>query len=215
MNSNLNSNLNSNSVPQNLKDFWQRFHDGIEVVVGGDLPDKLLGVREGFLRYFDGLERPVPVSVTPRHQPDEPQVPLPLSDGEILQLAQKRAHRLAEAEDVGHAFCVGSETGMTTARTGTETRHFVRTWTVVVGLGEEAWGSSGSVQLPERLIQGLDDAEIPFVIPGRRRSGGMVSSLTSGEENRKSATSLATFHAVSTLMYGLIESRPPRRVRPF
>ena len=47
--------------------FWQRFQSGIDVAVGGDLPDKLLGVREGFVRYFHhGLERSVPVSVKPQ-----------------------------------------------------------------------------------------------------------------------------------------------------
>ena len=52
---------------------------------------------------------------------------------------------------------------------------------------------------------------MPFAFPGTRRSGGMVSSLTGAVETRRSATALATFHAVSTLMYGRLESHPHRR----
>ena len=201
-------------LPQNLKDFWQRFQYGIEVAVGGDLPDKLLGVREGFLRYFhDGLEQSVPVSVSPRTQDEPRPTPLPLSDEEIVQMAQRRARKLEEEHPGLFTFYVGSEAGLATVRAGDQTRHLVRSWTVVRGLGDEAWGSSGSVQLPQSLIQGLDDAELPFAVPGRRRSGGMVSSLTGGVETRKSATALATFHAISTLMYGLLESRPRFRRR--
>jgi non-canonical (house-cleaning) NTP pyrophosphatase len=190
-------------VAQNLEDFWQRFEGGIQVAVGDDLPDKLLGVREGFLRYFDGLERATPMIFKPFRQQHQARAALPLNDEEILQLACQRSRQLEceEAPDCG--FFVASEAGLTTVCSGKETRHFVRTWTVVAALGNEAWGSSGSVQLPE----GLKDAEVSFAIPGRRRSGGMVSSLTSGGEHRRSATALATFHAVSTLMYGLIESR--------
>lgn len=202
-------------MPQNLEDFWQQFQGRIEVVVGGDLPDKVLGVREGFLRYFDELEGSPPVRVSPRRQEGEAQVPLPLSDEEILQLALERTRQLERRETTESVFYVGSEAGLATVRSGKETRHFVRTWTVVVGLGDEAWGSSGSVQLPERLIDGLDDAEIPFAIPGRRRHGGMVSSLTGGAEHRRSTTALATFHAVSSLMYGLTESRTPAKRRTF
>ena len=41
----------------------------------------------------------------------------------------------------------------------------------------------------------------------------MVSSLTGGLEQRRSATALATFHAVATLMYGVLENRPHGRRR--
>ena len=72
--------------------------------MGGDLPDKLLGVREGFRRYFtsarEGLERSgldwsVSVSVIPQPQ-DEAATPLPLSDTTTLELARSRARELAE-----------------------------------------------------------------------------------------------------------------------
>ena len=83
-------------MERDLRDFWQRFQTGIRVAVGSDLPDKLLGVRDGFVRYFHhGLHRPIPVSVLP--QPDDETEALPpLSDTEVLELARRRATRLEE-----------------------------------------------------------------------------------------------------------------------
>ncbi len=198
---------------RDLTGFWPRFQSGIDVAVSGDLPDKLLGVRDGFLRYFhDGLERSVPVSVMP--QPlDDARTPLPVADGDILSLARRRAHELDRLHGDAFAFLVGSEAGLLAFEADGQTRYFVRSWTVVLGLGEETWGSSGSVQLPERIIQGLGREDMPCAAPGTRRSGGMVSSVTGALETRRSATALATFHAVSTLMYGLLESHPHRRHR--
>lgn len=200
-------------MDRDLRNFWQRFQTGIDVAVGGDAPDKLLGVRDGFRRYFQrGLERSVPVSVAPQPE-DDAGTPLPVTDVETLELAQARARRLAV--DLGDAFTfyVGSESGLLTFETAGEVRHFVRSWSVVIGLGDEAWGSSGSVEVPQRLIRGLDSAELPFAVPGRRRKGGMVSSLTGGLESRRSATSLATFHALASIMYGVIENRLVQRFR--
>jgi hypothetical protein len=75
----------------------------------------------------------------------------------------------------------------------------------------EAWGSSGSIQLPERIVAGLDSDQIPFAaVPGTRKSGGMISSLTGGLETRRKAIALSTLHAVSTLFYGVLETRPLR-----
>ena len=65
-------------------------------------------------------------------------------------------------------------------------------------------------QLPDRLVSGLDSAQIPFAVPGTRRSGGITSSLTGGLETRRKNISLSTFHALSTLFYGVLESRPIR-----
>lgn len=204
-------------MAQDIKDFWYRFRSGVTVAVAGNLPDKLLGVRDGFMRYFQERTAHVgPVRVVP-HPLDESRVPLPLDDLEILGLARQRALELKEAAGAESDFCVASETGLLAVRLGEETRQLVRTWTVVFGLGDEAWASSGSIQLPERVIRGLDDAQIPLSIPGTRRRGGMVSSLTGGLESRRTSTALATFYAVSTLTYGLHETRhrtrhlaPPR-----
>ena len=200
-------------MTSDVKGFWQRFQSGIDVAVGGDLPDKLLGVRDGFVRYFHhGLEKSIPVSVMPQSL-DEAGTPLPVSDADILALAQRRARELQRLFAGAFAFYVGTEAGLLLFESAGQTRYFVRSWTVVLGLDEETWGSSGSVQLPERLIQGLDREDLPFAVPGTRRSGGMVSSLTGSLETRRSATALATFHALSTLMYGLLESHPHRRRR--
>jgi len=180
--------------------------------VADSIPDKLLGVREGFLRYFhDGLDRPVPVSVVARPETDGADAPLPITDEEILELARRRALDLQARMGEAFDFCVGSETGLLNFGAGDEERSFVRSWTVLIGLGEEVWGSSGSLQMPRRLIDGIAEAEVPYAIPGTRRSGGMVSSITGGLENRRSATALSTLHALSTLLYGQLQARPLRR----
>ncbi len=200
-------------MTRDVKAFWQRFQSGIDVAVGGDLPDKLLGVRDAFVRYFHhGLERSIPVSVLP--QPlDEERTPLPVSDEDILTLARRRALELKRLHGDAFAFHVGTEAGLLLFEADGQTCYFVRSWAVVLGLGEEAWGSSGSVQLPQRLIHGLNREDLPFAVPGTRRSGGMVSSLTGALETRRSATALATFHGLSTLTYGRLESHPHRRRR--
>ena len=154
----------------------------------------------------------MPVSVTP-WSVDEARTPLPISDNDILNLARDRALELKHERGDELAFCVGTEAGMLLFESAGEARYFVRSWTVVLALDEECWGSSGSVQLPQRLIQGLGRDDLPFVVPGTRRSGGMVSSLTGALETRRSATALATLHALSTLMYGRLESHPHRRRR--
>jgi hypothetical protein len=74
----------------------------------------------------------------------------------------------------------------------------------------ETWGSSGAVQLPDRIVAGLDHAQVPYAVPGTRRSGGMISSLTGGLETRRKTIALSTLHAISTLFYGTLESRPIR-----
>ena len=197
-----------------LKDFWSRFQTGVDVAVAGEAPDKLLGVRDAFVRYFrEGLEKPLPVAVIP-HRLDESKAPLPLSDADILALARSRARDLARRHGEVFAFYVGSEAGLLLFEAAGQRRYFVRTWTTVLGLGEEAWGSSGSVQLPERLIDGLDQSDLPFAIPGTRRSGGMVSSLTGGLDTRRRATEVATLNALATLLYGRLEARPRRRYQP-
>ncbi len=185
-----------------------------------DLPEKRLGVHDGFHRFFgdgahEALDVPWPVSVhaEPLDDPDES---LPMRDMDILTLARRRAVQLEEAYGDRFDFCVGVEAGMMTAEShplpgedGPPLRHFVHCWAVVRGFGEEAWGSSGTVQLPHRLIEGLDGADIPFAVPGRRRRGGMVSSLTGGLETRRGASAQATFHALASLMYGPLQN-PPR-----
>jgi non-canonical (house-cleaning) NTP pyrophosphatase len=193
-----------------LRDFWGRFQTGVEVAVDTAGSDRLLGVRDGFLRYFhDGLERPVPVAVVP-HPEEEGFLGLAVSDEESIGRARRRAARIHERLGTTYHFYVSSEGGLHSLDVDGETRYFVRNWTVVRGAAGEAWGGSGSVQLPERLVAGLASQEIGLAVPGTRRSGGMISSLTGGLETRRSAVRLATFHALSTLFYGILESRPIR-----
>jgi non-canonical (house-cleaning) NTP pyrophosphatase len=194
-----------------LKNFWQRLQAGVEVAVAaGTLPDKPLGVRDGFLRYFhDGLDRSVSVAVVP--QPiDEPPLGLLVSDEEVIRMTRQRAIDLEQALADNYHFYVASEAGLHSIEVDGKLRYFVRYWTVVRGLIGESWGSSGSIQLPDRLVYGLDSEQIPFAVPGTRKRGGMISSLTGHLETRRQAIAASTLHAISTLFYGVIESRPLR-----
>lgn len=194
-----------------LKDFWQHLQTGIAVAVDRPTPDKLLGIRDGMTRFFDQrLGRPVPVAVVPCEGSADPSG-LPSSDTEVVARARARARELhEELEDEYHVYAV-SEGGLHSVETQDETLWFVRNWTVLRGSFGEAVGASGSVQLPPRLLAGLQEEQIPFAVPGTRRRGGMISSLTGGLENRRRATATATVHALSTLFYGILEGRPTSR----
>ncbi len=198
-------------MERDLRAFWNRFQAGIEVAVASAAPDKLLGVRDGFLRYFhQGLGRPIPVAVV-QQQVEEGGLGLPLSDEATIELARGRAAELrARLGDTYH-FYVGAEGGLHAIELDGRMHYFVRSWTAVLSLAGEAWGGSGSVEIPQRLIEGLDDHEIPFAVPGTRRRGGMTSSITGGQETRRSAVGLSTFNALSSALYGMIESHPLRR----
>lgn len=193
-----------------LKDFWQRLQTGVEVAVAGNTPDKLLGVRDGFVRFFEeGLARRVSVAVVP--QPlEEPPVGLPISDAEVVRLARQHTAEMEERLASTYHFYVAAEAGIHTLEVGEMQRFFIRHWVVVRGPLGEAWGSSGSVQLPDRLVAGLDSDQLPFALPGTRRRGGMTSSLTGGLETRREATAAATLHALATLYYGTFEDRMRR-----
>jgi len=193
-----------------LKDFWQRLQTGVEVAVAGPAPDKLLGVRDGLLRYFhDGLDRAVSVAVVPQPM-DEPPVGLLVSDEEVLRLCRERASQLAKSLGRTYHLYIATEAGIHSIDLDGKSRYFIRYCTVVRGLVGEAWGSSGSVQLPDRLVEGLTHEQIPSVVPGTRRSGGIISSLTGGLESRRKAIAQSTVHALSTLFYGILDSRPIR-----
>src|SRR5260370_23617942 len=131
--------------------FWQRLQTGVEVAVAGPSPDKLLGVRDGFLRYFhDGLDRSVSVAVVPQSI-EEPPLGLLISDEEVIRLTRQRAIDLEQALADNYHFYVASEAGLHSIEVASKIRYFVRYWTVVRSLIGEAWGSSGSIQLPDRL----------------------------------------------------------------
>src|SRR4029079_18975708 len=124
--------------------------------------------------------------------------------------ARKKVMQMEERLRDTYHFYIASEGGIEALDADGHPRYFIRSWTVVRSPLGESWGSSGAIQLPERLVAGLDSAQIPFAVPGTRRSGGITSSLTGGLETRRKTIALSTFHALSTLFYGVLESRPLR-----
>jgi non-canonical (house-cleaning) NTP pyrophosphatase len=193
-----------------LKSFWQRLQTGVEVAVAGQASDKLLGARDAFLRFFhDGLDRTVSVVVVPQPVEEEP-VGLLVTDEEVVREARKKAVQMEERLRDTYHFYIASEGGIEALDVNGHPRYFIRNWTVVRSPLGESWGSSGAIQLPDRLVAGLDSAQIPFAVPGTRRAGGITSSLTGGLETRRKNIALSTFHALSTLFYGVLESRPVR-----
>ncbi|HEV8578280.1 MAG TPA: DUF84 family protein [Thermoanaerobaculia bacterium] len=197
-------------MSMDLKYFWQRLQTGVEVAVAGHTPDKLLGVRDGFLRFFhDGLDRTVSVAVVPQSVEEEP-VGLLVSDEEVVRQARKGVMELEKRLGNTYHFYIANEGGIESLEVDGKQSYLIRNWTVMRSPLGEAWGSSGAIQLPDRLVAGLDSAQIPFAIPGTRRAGGITSSLTSGVETRRKNIALSTFHALATLFYGVMESRPIR-----
>jgi non-canonical (house-cleaning) NTP pyrophosphatase len=194
-----------------LRAFWDRFQTGIEIAVGSSASHKLLGVRDGFLRYFhEGLHRPIPVVIVP-HAEVEIQPCLPISDEEAITAARQETGAMLDQLGDAYHFYVASEGGLHSLEIEGKTHYFVRNWTVIRAPVGEAWGGSGSIQLPDGIIDGEGADGTPVTIPGRRRSGGMIASLTGGMETRRSAVATATLHALSTLFYGMLESHPGSR----
>lgn len=194
-----------------LRAFWERFQTGIEIAVGSSASHKLLGVRDGFLRYFhEGLQRPIPVVIVP-HGEVEVQPCLPISDEEAISAARRETAEMQRDLGDNYHFYVASEGGLHSLEIDGKTHYFVRNWTVIKAPVGEAWGGSGSIQLPDGIIDGEAQDVARLSIPGRRRSGGMIASLTGGMETRRSAVATATLHALSTLFYGMLESHPGSR----
>ena len=193
-----------------LSQFWSRFPTGVEVAVAGSHPDKLLGVRDGFRRYlYEGLHHPLPVAVVPQDDDDEPSG-LELTDEATVAQARGKATRLERRLGSAYHFYVAAEGGLHAVDAPDGPHYFVRCWVTIVGVLGEAWGASGSLEIPQRLLEGLDDSQLSFAVPGTRRSGGMIASLSGGLESRRAAVTEATMHALSTLFYGVLESRSIR-----
>ena len=193
-----------------LKNFWQRLQTGVEVAVAGTTSESLLGVRDAILRYFhDGLDRTVSVAVVPQAVAETP-MGLPFSDEDTVKLARQRVMELQEKLGNTYHFYIATEAGLHSIEVDGKSLYFIRYWTVIRGTLGEAWGSSGSVQIPDRIVAGLDQTQIPFAVPGTRRSGGIIASLTGGLESRRKAITNATLHALSSFFYGVLESRPIR-----
>lgn len=195
------------------RDFWQRLQTGVEVAVAGATPDRHLGVRDGFVRFFrERFDRPISIAVVPQAGQEDP-VGLPVSDREVMELVEGRASALESRYRGQYHFFVASEGGLHTVERAGDVLYFVRNWTLVASAIGRAWGASGSVQLPDRLLTGLAHDQVPFAVPGTRRSGGMISSLTGGLETRRSAVETATLHALSTLFYGILGKGAAGRLR--
>ena len=193
-----------------IRNFWQKLQSGVEVAVAGNNPETLLGVRDAFLRYFhDGHDKIVSVSVVP-HAVEPPPIGLPVSDEETLGLARSYVREMEERLGDSYQFYMAAEGGIQELEVDGSLRYFIRNWAVLRSPLGEAWGSSGSVQLPDRLVAGLDSEQVTFAVPGTRKSGGMISSLTGGLETRRKAIAVSTLHCISTLFYGVLESRPVR-----
>lgn len=193
-----------------LKYFWQKLQSGVEIAVAGSNSETLLGIRDAFLRFFhDGLDKSVSVAVVPQTV-EPPPIGLPITDEETLRLARSYVKEMEERLGDTYQFYIAAEGGVHSLEVDGRTCYFVRNWAVVRSPLGEAWGSSGSVQLPERMIAGLDSAQIPFAVPGTRRGGGMTRALTGGLETRRKAIATSSLHAISTLFYGVLERRTIR-----
>lgn len=174
-------------------------------------PEKLLGVRDGVSRFFgERLGRPISVAVVAQETAEDPSG-LPLQDDVVIARVRERARALEERLRDAYHLYAASEGGLHGVLCGGDALYFVRNWTVVCSPFGEGVGGSGSVQLPDRLVEGLSNEQIPFAVPGTRRRGGMISSLTGGLENRRRAIAAATVHALSTLFYGILDGHriPP------
>lgn len=181
--------------------------------MAGATPDRHLGVRDGFVRFFrERFDRPISIAVVPQAGREEP-VGLPVSDREVMELVEGRAGALEARYRGQYHFFVASEGGLHSLDRAGELLYFVRNWTLVTSPIGRAWGASGSVQLPDRLLTGLAHDQVPFAVPGTRRSGGMISSLTGGLETRRRAVETATLHALSTLFYGVLGRGAAGRLR--
>ncbi|MFQ5526004.1 MAG: DUF84 family protein [Thermoanaerobaculia bacterium] len=195
-----------------LGEFWNRHQDGISVAVASTSPGILLGVRDGFQRFLaSSFDRVVPVAIVAQG-PESQTSGLPVGERETFLLARRRAADLEEKLGSEYDFYVGAEGGLRGLAAGDdETYYFVQCWAAVRGLGDETWGSSGALQIPRHLVAGLEEGEVEAALPATRRRGGMLGAISQGRENRRTASRLAVFHALTSRFYGVLGSRVPFR----
>lgn len=182
---------------------------GVEVAVAAFRSDVLLGVREGFVRYFHQvLERPVPVAVVPQEFDEAPHGLAP-TDREMIARCSARAKGLESRLEDAYQFYLGVEEGLERVKIDGEPRHFVRTWAVVRGLGAEARGASGSFEVPPKMLDdGFAEPDGRRTLAGLRRGQGLVAALSGGLESRRSAVTVAVFNAIASLFFDLYSGHP-------
>lgn len=163
-------------------------------------------MREAFRRYFhDGLGRPVPVAVVPQEE-ERRLRGIASSDADAIEAARSASEALAGRLGDNYQFYVATEAAIQAGEATFSGQYFLRYWTVIQGPPGRACGASGTLELPERLVSGVAPHEVAIALPGTRRSGGLIASLTSGLETRRSAVALATLGALSTLFFGILDS---------
>lgn len=197
------------------KDFWRSVQTGLAVAVAGSAPEKLLGIRDGCRRFFtDRLGRDLPIAVVP-WESDVELSGMPMSDRQVLRRAARTVRAMERELGAAYQLYAVCEGGIHVVEPsdedGGDPLYFVRSWTVLRGPWGEAVGGGGAVQLPARMLDGLSGSEVSAGMPGTRRSGGMIASITGGLADRRSATAQATVHALSTLFYGILETPSVRR----
>lgn len=168
-------------------------------------------MRDGFQRFLGtSFERTVPVAIVAQ-SPSESPSGLPLTDDEILALARGRAAAMQEQLGGAYHFYVGAEGGLHRMELDESVAYFVHCWAAVHGLGEVTMGSSGALQVPAQLVEGLERDDVSAALPATRRRGGLLAALSQGRETRRTAVALAVFHALTTRFYGVLGSRVARR----
>lgn len=127
-----------------------------------------------------------------------------MAEEELWNLTRDKlaAAEIGDAKD--QPFLVSVESGLVYRELFGKFIYLVKTVAIVRGLGGEAVGSSAELQLPEMLVSDFDSLQTQLPLPGTRRAGGMVHSLTDGLETRRSTAAQATFNALVTLCWGML-----------
>lgn len=190
-------------------ELFSLLRDGLQIhVVGGNrFPDKLLGIRDAFARLLSerfGFRVSLSIQLLPA-----PELPerIPMAEEELWKLTRDKldAASVENQQDL-HPFVVAVESGLVYREVFGKFAYLVKTVAVIRGLGGEGIGSSGELQLPDILVSEFDSLHSVFPLPGTRRAGGMVHSLTDGLETRRSTAAQATFNALVTLCWGMLPS---------
>lgn len=129
-----------------------------------------------------------------------------MSEEELWNLSRDKIDAAESVVDDSFPFLVCVESGLIYRELFGKFVYLVKTVAVIRGLGGEALGSSGELQLPETLVTSFDTLHSQLPLPGTRRAGGMVHSLTAGQDTRRSTAAQATFNALATLCWGMLPS---------